>query len=100
MSVEALGGGRYRVGGALTFDAVLGALEQMRGRFAGDERIEIDLAGVSAADSAGLALLIEWYGWAARANKTIRFVSAPPPLRALAKISDMEELLGLNDASA
>lgn len=98
MSVEALGGGRYRVGGALTFDAVRAALEQIPGRFAGDERIEIDLAGVSAADSAGLALLIEWYGWAASADKTIRFVSAPSQLRALAQISDMEELLGLNRA--
>ena len=91
--IEQSGAGRYRVSGELTFVTVRDALGAALAQFANDSAVEVDLAAVSAADSAGLALLVEWYRWASQAKKTIRFVGAPAQLRALAKISDIEWLL-------
>lgn len=95
-TIEAIGGGRYRVHGALTFATVRQTLRGGEQHFDANDRLEVDLSGVSSADSAGLALLVEWYRQAARAKKSIRFVNVPAQLRALAKISDVDRLLALD----
>lgn len=53
----------------------------------------IDCAGVSACDSAGLAVLLEWLACARRTGRALRFDQLPQELSALARISDLEELL-------
>lgn len=85
--------GRYRAIGSLTFATARTALTEVGARIAGDREVYVDLSGVSAADSAGLALLIEWYCAAERAQHSIRFGSVPESLRALAKISDVDQFL-------
>jgi phospholipid transport system transporter-binding protein len=85
----------YRVSGELTFGTVREVLQLSQSLFADAAALDIDLSGVSGADSAGLALLMEWYRLASRANKAIRFIGVPDQLRALAKISDVDELLAL-----
>ena len=87
------GAGRYRISGELTFATVRDALRTAQVKFASEAKLQIDLSAVSAADSAGLALLIEWYRSAAKANTPIQFVGVPAQLRALAKISDVESFL-------
>jgi phospholipid transport system transporter-binding protein len=94
--VASMGAGCYRVSGELTFATVRAALHASREKFTGEAKIEIDLSAVTLADSAGLALLIEWYRWASRANQPLQFVGVPAQLRALAKISDVDQLLPLN----
>jgi phospholipid transport system transporter-binding protein len=91
--IESSGAGRYRVSGELTFATARDLLRAAQTQFAKDAAAEVDLAAVSAADSAGLALLIEWYRTASEAKKAIRFIGAPAQLLALAKISDLEWLL-------
>jgi len=54
---------------------------------------EIDCGALSPCDSAGLAVLLEWLGSAKRAGRRLRYVRLPPELRALAHISEVEELL-------
>lgn len=98
--IESAGGGRYRVDGALTFATVRNALRIGAPQFDAAELTEIDLSGVSSADSAGLALLVEWYRQAARANRSIRFVNVPEQLRALAKISELDRLLALEGGAS
>lgn len=98
-SIEAIGGGRFRVHGALTFATVRQVLRAAEQHFDGNAQLQIDLSGVDNADSAGLALLVEWYRRAALKSGTIRFVGAPEQLRALAKISEIDQLLML-DSSA
>jgi phospholipid transport system transporter-binding protein len=85
--------GVYRVVGSLVFATVGDALKQSAQIFSTEQQLAIDLSAVTSADSAGLALLIEWYRLAARGNKSIRFIGAPTQLRALAKISDIDALL-------
>jgi phospholipid transport system transporter-binding protein len=55
--------------------------------------LEMDLQGVTAADSAGLALLVGWLGLARRDGVSLRYSSLPERLLAIARISDVDELL-------
>jgi phospholipid transport system transporter-binding protein len=58
----------------------------------------IDLAGITSADSAGLAVLIEWLSVAAGRGDNLVFDAVPSQLRAIARISDLEGLiLGQSD---
>jgi phospholipid transport system transporter-binding protein len=52
-----------------------------------------DLSGVSAADSAGLALLVDWLAYAATQGCKLEFANPPTALLALARISDVAPLL-------
>jgi phospholipid transport system transporter-binding protein len=55
--------------------------------------LTIDLSGVSSADSAGLALLIDWLARARAGHKTLHYADPPEALRALARLSDVEPLI-------
>ena len=91
--LESLGSGRFRVSGVLDATTVGDLLKQSRDHFANAGPLEIDLTGVSEADSAGLALLIEWVRMAKEAGSTIRFDHVPGQISALARISEVEDLL-------
>lgn len=54
---------------------------------------QIDCAGVSACDSAGLAVLLDWLAAARLAGRSLRFTSLPEELMALGRISDLDPLL-------
>ena len=92
-SFEILSEGRARVGGALEFRTVTALLPS------GTEAIEqgrasvIDLSGVTASDSAGLALLIEWLSVAKAGGRTLRYENIPSQLRQLSVLSDVDELI-------
>jgi phospholipid transport system transporter-binding protein len=87
--------GRISAQGTLTFATARAA------RLAGLEvlnaapalRLQIDCAGVTAADSAGLAVLLDWLAAAKRARCALKFTGLPQDLTALAKISEVEQLL-------
>ena len=56
-------------------------------------RLEIDCGSITGSDSAGLAVLLEWLGVAKRAGRSLRYTRLSRGLAALARISDVEELL-------
>ena len=56
----------------------------------------IDLAGVTRADSAGLALLIQWQREAQARQRAIRFQHIPSKMLAMARLSGVDQLLALN----
>ena len=60
---------------------------------AAGDKLEIDCRGITVSDSAGLAVLLEWLGMARRANRSLRYTQLPEGLAALARISDVQELL-------
>lgn len=88
-------GGHYRVSGELTFSTVNALLNESRAiLFSGaGEALELDLGEVSRADSAGLALLIQWMRMAHHGGRTIRFLNLPQQLLAIAEASDLDEIL-------
>ena len=92
-SFEMLDGGRARVIGSLHFITVSALLTAGVAAINDGRATVIDLAGVTASDSAGLALLIEWLSVAKAAGRTLRFENIPSQLQQLARLSEVEELL-------
>ncbi len=66
-------------------------LRQLQGCEGAD--LIIDCGGVTAADSAGLAVLVEWLAWGRRAERRIELRAVPRALIDIARISELEELL-------
>jgi phospholipid transport system transporter-binding protein len=87
--------GRIVVTGELTFATArdarqLGTLVLESSRA---ERLVIDCAAVTRADSAGLAVLLDWLAWARRKSRVIELQNLPPSLVAIARISEVDGLL-------
>jgi phospholipid transport system transporter-binding protein len=91
--LESLGAGRFRVSGVLDASTAREVLEQSESRFEQFKELDVDLGGVGESDSAGLALLIEWLRLARQGEKTIRFANVPAQIEALARISEVEDLI-------
>jgi phospholipid transport system transporter-binding protein len=79
--------------GALSFGTVTALLSEGSEAVAAGRAALIDLAGVTASDSAGLALLIEWLSIAKAAGRAVRYENVPAQLLQLARLSDAEGLL-------
>jgi len=92
--------GTLVVTGALTFSTVDAAVYERSRALVGDADVQaVDLSGVSAADSAGLALLIEWQSTARARGGVLVLHSVPAGLRAIADISEVEQLIGMEAAA-
>ena len=85
---------RMTVTGALTFETARRAYDAglRLVRSGSSEPLQVDCAGVTESDSAGLAVLIEWLAQGARIDRKLTFASIPHGIRAAAKISDVEFL--------
>jgi len=92
-SLEALGNGRFKVRGPLDAETVTHLLEGSEKAFRGEKTIEVDLSGVPEGDSAGLALLIEWIRRTRKQKQQLQFKNIPTQIAALARISQVDELL-------
>jgi phospholipid transport system transporter-binding protein len=92
-SLEVLGNGRFKVRGPLDAETVTELLEGSEKAFRGEKSLEIDLGGVPEGDSAGLALLIEWVRRARKQKQQLQYKNLPTQLAALARISQVDELL-------
>lgn len=90
-------GGHYRLTGSLVLETAAGVLAQGEAAFAGEPRARVDLSGVSDADSAGLAVLIEWTRAARQGGRRIVFEALPARLAGLAHIGGVAELLPVTD---
>jgi phospholipid transport system transporter-binding protein len=86
-------GARSRVVGFLDFATVSQLLPQGTRAIENGEAAVIDLCGVTASDSSGLALLIEWLSVAKRAGRPLSYENMPAQLHQLARLSEVEELL-------
>lgn len=88
--------GRYCIVGELSLETVPELFERgTRIMAQGVKTVELDLREVTRADSAGLALMIEWMRTAHRQHKNIVFRNVPPQMVAMAKISGLEDILPL-----
>ena len=87
--------GQFAAGGPLTFATARLARESGLAAFeaADSRRIEVDCSGVGPADSAGMAVLIDWLAFAKRSGRSMHFGSLPEQVQALARISEALELL-------
>ena len=87
--------GRIELSGELGFNNVTEL--ELQGRQlvdrAASSPVTVDLAGVTAVSSAGLALLISWLRYARQQGAALSFVSVPENLLGLARVSGLDHLL-------
>lgn len=99
--VISAGPGRLRVEGVLDFANVTALLAEAEALFPRSGRLRIDLSGVELANSAGLALLLEWLDLARRRHLDLLYMGLPDSLERIAAISNLGSLLPVargNDA--
>jgi phospholipid transport system transporter-binding protein len=96
-ALEAAAEGRVRASGPLTFATARAArgagLALLQSGAGAAPALEIDCSGLGASDSAGLAVLLDWLAVAKHAGRPLRFIQLPQQLTALARISNVEQLL-------
>ena len=87
--------GRAHVRGALIFATAVRARTEGLGKFqqCGNRSCQVDCSGITKSDSAGLSVLLDWLALAKRDGRSLRYVNLTEGLIALAKISEVEELL-------
>lgn len=87
--------GKFSARGPLTFATARRARESGWVAFgaASAREIEVDCSGITSSDSAGMAVLLDWLAFAKRAGRAMRFASLPEQVQAIARISDVLELL-------
>ncbi|HWZ63698.1 MAG TPA: STAS domain-containing protein [Steroidobacteraceae bacterium] len=88
--------GRLAAEGPLTFATARQARQlglEALAASAGQQPLEIDCQGVTAADSAGLAVLLDWLAVAKSSGRSLRYLHLPAGLIALGRISEVTELI-------
>ncbi len=92
--LEEIAPGCIRVEGDLTF-ATVTALWKASQRLltSAPTEITIDLSGIRRADSAGLALLVEWFRLARKHHRRLIFTNLPGQLLTMAKTYNLQLLL-------
>ena len=87
----------HAISGELSFKNVVAALASARAALNGGEGpFEVDLSGVTRADSAALALLLELSRQARARKRELRCLGAPEQLRRLAGFFGVTEVLALS----
>lgn len=87
--------GRFAVRGPMTFANARGARNEglQALRTSGERDLEIDCAGITHSDSAGLAVMLDWMATMKREGRPLSFTNLPQGLLAVASISGVEEML-------
>ncbi len=96
-SIEIGQDGRASLAGALTFETVAGLFGETQKLFRDPHPVTlIDLSDVTNADSAGLALLIEWQAMQRAASRKLEINDAPASLISLARLCEADDVMNLN----
>ena len=94
-SVESDTLGTLRVSGAISYANAALALAHAPQATRAAAPLNIDLSALENADSATLAVLIAWSAQALRRGAQLRYQRAPQGLRNLARLCEVDALLGL-----
>jgi len=85
--------GGFELIGEMTFETAAQILKSSERSFAQHTETKVNLSQVDKADSAGLALLLEWKAQARNRSAVIRFVAVPDSLLAIAKTTEVSDLI-------
>jgi phospholipid transport system transporter-binding protein len=99
--ITARDNGVFEVTGQVTFQSVPQFLALTdKWLHADTGKITIDMHGVTLADSAGLALLIEWLQLARSAKREIVFANMPDQMRDLIRVNGLTQVFGINPVNS
>ena len=82
------------VSGLLTFNTAAAATGAIEAALSDGSIAQLDLSGVSHADSAGLSCLVTVMAKAAGKGRQLKIVYMPNGMQALAKVSEVDHLIG------
>lgn len=83
--------------GKLTFESARALFRETEKLFRGPKPVTlIDLSKVTTADSAGLALLLEWQAMQRAVSRKLDIKNAPPSLMSLATLCEADEVLRMS----
>ena len=88
-----LGDGHFELCGEMSFATVDRILRDSDAAFRDHERLHVDFSGVDKADSAGLALLLEWKAQARQRARRIDYAAVPASVLAIAETTEVQHLL-------
>jgi phospholipid transport system transporter-binding protein len=88
--------GLFRLRGVLDFAAVPALLDSARSLFPARGPVRLDLGGLESANSAGLALLLEWHRDFQGGARTMELLNVPATLINIARVSELESILSLS----
>ena len=91
--LKKVGEQRFALEGAMSFATAARILTASEAAFGSFRSIEVDLSRVDDADSAGLALLLEWKARAQQHAGEIRFQGIPKSLLAIAETTDVSGMI-------
>jgi phospholipid transport system transporter-binding protein len=95
--ITARDNGVFEVTGQVTFQSVPQFLAHTdKWLHGGTGKVTIDMHGVTLADSAGLALLIEWLQLSRSAKREIVFTNMPDQMRDLIRVNGLTQVFGIN----
>lgn len=90
------GAGVFELSGRLTFQTVPRFQEHIGALLQGDPQpLTIDMRGISLADSAGLALMIEWQQRARAAQREIVYTNVPEQVRQLIRVNGLTQIFNI-----
>jgi phospholipid transport system transporter-binding protein len=92
-NIRQVSDGRLEASGTLGYESAGLALPAGLALISAGQPCTIDLSRVTEADSAGLAVLVEWLATARNRGVQIRYEAIPAQILAVARISDLESLL-------
>lgn len=88
--------GNWLLQGELGFNSVPSVLKHAGVSMLGKQQVTVDLKGITRADSAGLALLVEWLRESQLAGSSIVFLNVPAQMLSIARVCGLDEILSLN----
>ena len=86
-------GDRWHLAGDIDFGTVPALLAHPGANMKAGSDIRVDLSGVTRADSAGLALMVEWLREAQRTGTVMTFENVPGQLQSIAQVCGLQDIL-------
>jgi len=90
--LTSLGSGHYQLSGELSFATAERAFYKAS-ELSAEEELTLDLSELSRIDSAGLAVLVEWWRKLHESNIRLRLLAVPDQLSRMIAISGLEPIL-------
>ncbi len=91
---------QYELSGELSFQSVPGLSGVFMPLVQGNDQLVIRLDQVSRADSAGVAMLLEWLRLAREHGKSLQFLDIPEQMLAIVRVSGLDGILPLSRSIA
>ncbi len=89
--------GYFNLAGRIDLENAGSLLTEGQIRFAGHNKVVIDLSDADCASTAGLALLLEWSAWCREQAIRLLYVNPHRKLHAIIKVNNLEHVISFSD---